>query len=91
MPALIIRLWLLASAQITAAERSAELMRANRVPDLGVGLGLIQQGTRLTDYEVMIEINIPWQTDVIRANVNEAQAMSGAAPLAATPLRCSAV
>ncbi len=69
----------LTMAQINTAERNAELMRASRVPDLGVGLGLIQQGTRLTDYEVMLEINIPWQSDVIRANVNEAQAMSGAA------------
>ena len=67
------------TAQITAAERSAQLMRASRIPDLGVGLAVIQQGTRLTDYEVMLEVNIPWQADVIRANVNEAQAMSDAA------------
>jgi outer membrane protein, heavy metal efflux system len=67
------------SAQITAADRNAQLMRASRIPDLGVGLAVIQQGTRLTDYEVMLEVNIPWQTDVIRASVNEAQAMSDAA------------
>jgi outer membrane protein TolC len=67
------------SAQITAADRNAQLMRASRTPDLGVGLAVIQQGTRLTDYEVMLEVNIPWQTDVIRASVNEAQAMSDAA------------
>lgn len=69
----------LSMAQISTSERNAELMRANRVPDLGIGLGVIQKGTRLTDYEVMFEVNIPWQTDVIRAGVNEAQAMSGAA------------
>ena len=67
------------TAQIAAAERNAQLMRASRVPDLGVGLAVIQQGTRLTDYEVMLELSIPWQTDIIRANVNEAQAMSDAA------------
>ena len=67
------------AAQITAAERNADLMRASSIPDLGVGLGVIQKGTRLTDYEVMLEISIPWQRDVIKANVNEAQAMSGAA------------
>jgi outer membrane protein, heavy metal efflux system len=66
-------------AQIAAAERSAELMRKSRIPDLGVGAAVIQKGTRLTDYEVMLEVNIPWQTDIIRANVNEAQAMSDAA------------
>lgn len=67
------------SAQITAAERNAQLMRKSRVPDLGVGVSVIQQGTRLTDYELMVEVNIPWQTDIIRANVNEAVAMSDAA------------
>lgn len=67
------------TAQIAAAERSAELMRKSRIPDLGVGAAVIQKGTRLTDYELMLEVNIPWQTDIIRANVNEAQAMSDAA------------
>jgi outer membrane protein TolC len=67
------------AAQITAAERNAQLMRASRIPDLGVGAAVIQKGTRLTDYELMLEVNIPWQTDIIRANVNEAQAMSDAA------------
>jgi outer membrane protein, heavy metal efflux system len=66
-------------AQIAAAERNARLMRASRIPDLGVGAAVIQKGTRLTDYELMLEVNIPWQTDIIRANVNEAQAMSDAA------------
>jgi outer membrane protein TolC len=67
------------TAQIAAAERNAQLTRASRVPDLGVGAAVIQKGTRLTDYELMLEVNIPWQTDILRANVNEAQAMSGAA------------
>jgi outer membrane protein, heavy metal efflux system len=67
------------AAQIEAASRNADLVRASGTPDLGVGLGVIQKGTRLTDYEVMLEVNIPWQVDVIKANVNEAQAMSSAA------------
>jgi len=67
------------AAQIAAAERNAQLMRASRIPDLGVGVAVIQQGTRLTDYELMLEVNIPWQTDIIRANVSEAMAMSDAA------------
>jgi outer membrane protein TolC len=67
------------TAQINSAEHNAQLMRATRIPDLGVGLSVIQQGTRLTDYEVMMEVNIPWQFDVIRANVNEARSMSDAA------------
>jgi outer membrane protein TolC len=67
------------TAQIGAAERSAQLARANRIPDLGVGAAVIQKGTRLTDYELMVEVNIPWQTDVLRAGINEAVAMSDAA------------
>jgi outer membrane protein TolC len=67
------------SAQIGAAERNAQLARANRIPDLGVGAAVIQKGTRLTDYELMVEVNIPWQTDALRAGVNEAVAMTDAA------------
>jgi outer membrane protein TolC len=67
------------AAQIKGAERGAELVRANRWPDLTFGVAGIQQGTRLTDYEVMLEVNIPWQRDVLRANETEAEAMKSAA------------
>jgi outer membrane protein TolC len=67
------------AAQIDGAERNAALVRANRWPDLTFGLATIQQGTRLTDYEVMFEVNIPWQRDVLRANESEAEAMRSAA------------
>jgi outer membrane protein TolC len=67
------------SAQIAGAERNADLVRANRWPDLTVGLAGIQRGTRLEDYEVMLEVNIPWQRDVLRANESEALAMKSAA------------
>ncbi len=67
------------SAQIDSAERNAALVRANRWPDLTFGLSTIQKGTRLTDYEVMLEVNIPWQRDVLRANESEADAMRNAA------------
>jgi cobalt-zinc-cadmium efflux system outer membrane protein len=67
------------TAQVAGAERSADLVRANRWPDLTVGLAGIQRGTRLTDYEVMVEVNIPWQRDVLRANEDEVLAMKSAA------------
>ncbi len=66
-------------AQIASASRNAALVRANRWPDLTVGVAGIQMGTRLTDYELMIEVNIPWQRDVLRANESEALAMQSAA------------
>jgi outer membrane protein TolC len=66
------------AAQINGAD-AARAGRANRWPDLTFGVATIQQGTRLTDYEVMLEVNIPWQRDVLRANESEAQAMKSAA------------
>jgi len=67
------------TAQISSASRNAELVRANRWPDLTFGVAGIQRGTRLTEYELMVEVNIPWQRDVLRANENEALAMRNAA------------
>jgi outer membrane protein TolC len=69
----------LQAAQVASADRNSNLVRASRWPDLTVGLAGIQRGTRLMDYEVMVEVNIPWQRDVIRANESEALAMKSAA------------
>jgi outer membrane protein TolC len=69
----------LQSAQLAGATRNAELVRANRWPDLTVGVAGIQRRTRLTEYELMVEVNIPWQRDVLRANESEALAMRSAA------------
>ena len=66
-------------AQLASATRTADLVRASRWPDLTVGVAGIQRGTRLTEYELMVEVNIPWQRDVIRANESEALAMQSAA------------
>jgi outer membrane protein TolC len=67
------------AAQLASASRNAELVRANRWPDLTFGVAGIQRGTRLTEYELMLEMNIPWQRDVLRANESEALAMRSAA------------
>jgi outer membrane protein TolC len=69
----------LQSAQIASADRNSNLVRANRWPDLTFGVSGIQMGTRLTAYELMVEVNIPWQRDVLRANESEALAMRSAA------------
>ena len=69
----------LQAAQVASADRNSSLVRASRWPDVTVGLAGIQRGTRLTEYEVMVEVNIPWQRDVLRANESEALAMRGAA------------
>jgi outer membrane protein TolC len=67
------------TAQVTGATRNADLVRANRWPDLTFGVAGIQRGTRLPEYELMVEVNIPWQRDILRANESEALAMRGAA------------
>jgi outer membrane protein TolC len=67
------------AAQLDTAERNSSLVRAARWPDVTVGVAGMQRGSRLMDYELMVEINIPWQRDVIRANENEALAMRNAA------------
>jgi cobalt-zinc-cadmium efflux system outer membrane protein len=67
------------AAQLASASRNADLVRANRWPDLTFGVAGIQRGTRLTEYELMLEMNIPWQRDVLRANESEALAMKSAA------------
>jgi outer membrane protein TolC len=67
------------SAQLASASRSADLVRANRWPDVTFGVAGIQRGTRLTEYELMVEVNIPWQRDVLRSNESEALALRGAA------------
>jgi outer membrane protein TolC len=69
----------LQAAQLASATRSADLVRANRWPDVTFGVAGIQRGTRLTDYELMVEVNIPWQRDVLRASEGEALAMRSAA------------
>ncbi|MGE5161927.1 MAG: TolC family protein [Betaproteobacteria bacterium] len=66
------------AAQLASATRNADLVRANRWPDLTFGVAGIQRGTRLTEYELMVEVNIPWQRDVLRANESEAFAMKSA-------------
>lgn len=67
------------SAQVAGADRSIELVRANRWPDLTVGVATIQRGSRLMDYELMVEVNIPWQRDILRASETEAATMRSAA------------
>jgi outer membrane protein TolC len=67
------------AAQLASATRNADLVRASRWPDLTFGVAGIQRGTRLTEYELMVEVNIPWQRDVLRANESEALAMKSAA------------
>lgn len=49
------------TAMATAANRNVELERRNRYPDVTLGVGAMQRGNRLDGYELMLEVEIPFQ------------------------------
>ena len=51
----------------------------NRYPDLQVGVSPTQMGSRITQWGLMFEVNIPLQQEARRAQEREAEAMVGAA------------
>ena len=67
------------SAQVTAAEKNRELAYRNRYPDFNVGISPIQQGSRISEWELMLEFNVPLQQDTRRAQEREAEALLSAA------------
>lgn len=71
---------LLASAATAdAALRDAELQRRQRFPDLTVGVGLMQIDSHADSYELMFEIEIPFQQRARREREREARARATAA------------
>ena len=66
-------------AQISAAEKNRELVTKNRYPDLTVGISPIQTRNRVTEWELMFEVNIPLQQESRRSQEREAAAMASAA------------
>lgn len=66
-------------ARIAAADKSRELAYRNRYPDFSVGVSPIQTGSRVSEWELMFELNIPLQQDSRRAQEREAERMADAA------------
>ncbi len=66
-------------AQIQAAEKNRELVTKNRYPDLTVGVSPIQTRNRVTEWELMFEVNIPLQQESRRSQEREAAALASAA------------
>jgi outer membrane protein, heavy metal efflux system len=66
-------------ARISSAEKNRELAYKNRFPDFAVGVSPIQMGSRIGEWEVMLEMNIPLQLETRRRQEGEAQAMLSAA------------
>lgn len=66
-------------ARVAAAAKNRELVYKNRYPDFNLGLSPIQTGSRVNEWELMIELNIPLQQESRRSQEREAQAMLAAA------------
>ena len=66
-------------AQITAADKSRDLVLKNRYPDFTVGLTPTQRGSQIKEWGLMLEMNIPLQQGARRSQEREAQAQLAAA------------
>ncbi|MEI6557613.1 MAG: TolC family protein [Rhodospirillaceae bacterium] len=66
-------------ARIDAADRGRDLADRSWYPDLGVGVGVVQKSSGVDSYEALIELNIPLQWGLRRAQQAEATAMASAA------------
>jgi cobalt-zinc-cadmium efflux system outer membrane protein len=67
------------AARLQAAQANRELAQRNRYPDFNVGVFPSQVGSRITTWGVMVELNLPLQQEVRRAQESEAAAMLEAA------------
>lgn len=65
-----------------AADQALDLQRRRRLPDLTVGVGAMQMGNRLDGYELMLEVEIPFQRRALREREREGRAAQrrGACP-----------
>lgn len=66
-------------ARVKAAAKNRELVYRNRYPDFNLGISPIQAGSRVNEWEVMVELNIPLRQDSRRAQEREAEALLAAA------------
>jgi outer membrane protein, heavy metal efflux system len=67
------------AARITSAERARDLAYRNRLPDVSIGVSPIQVGSRIAEWELMLEVTIPLQQNVKRSQEREAERMRDAA------------
>lgn len=67
------------SARRLSAEKSRDLSLKNRYPDFAVGINAMQRQGAINEWGLMLELNIPIQRDVYRAQERESQAMLAAA------------
>ncbi len=66
-------------AMASAARSNVELELRNRFPDISVGVGAMQRGSSLDSYEVMLEVEIPFQQRARRARESRSRLLEDAA------------
>ncbi len=66
-------------ARLLSAQKNRDLVRKNRYPDFTFGVAPMQTGTRVKEWELMFELNIPLQQGSRAAQEREAEAMLAAA------------
>jgi outer membrane protein TolC len=66
-------------ARVRAAEKNKDAVWANRYPEFTVGVAPVQTRNRISEWELMFEINIPLQQGSRRADEREALSMLAAA------------
>lgn len=66
-------------AGIRASEKNRELAYKNRYPDFALGISPTQTGTAVSEWGVMVELNIPLQQETRRSQERESEAMLAAA------------
>ncbi len=66
-------------ARVRAAEKNKDVVWSNRYPEFTVGVAPIQTGNRISEWELMFEMNIPLQQGTRRAGEREALSMLAAA------------
>ena len=67
------------SARIVSAESNRELTYKNRYPDFALGVTPIQMGSKIGEWNVMLEMTIPFQQESRRWQEREAESMVAAA------------
>jgi len=67
------------TAMAAAASSNVDLQRRNRFPDLTLSVGSMQRGNRLDSFEVMLEVEIPFQQRARRERERESRSLQDGA------------
>jgi cobalt-zinc-cadmium efflux system outer membrane protein len=66
-------------ARVSSAEKTRDLTLKNRYPDFTLGVSAMQRRGTWNEWNLMLELNLPIQSDVLRAQERESEAMLASA------------